>query len=124
MCPKSVRPISILTCFMFLLWHTLLLVFYSLSCYFSTVLLARACTVMRACTLYHSAYVAQVRSHLSFFKLVTDTRSEAGHETCSSSWSCYRNFFSPLKLLYFFWLMTCFKVLNFLAILAIHEHIV
>ncbi len=51
----------------------------------------------RACTLYCCACATQVHSHLSFFKLFTDTRSEAGHETCSSSWSCDRNFF----LIYF-----------------------
>ncbi len=46
---------------------------------------------MRSCTLYHYACAAQVCSHLIFFKL-TDTRSEVGHETCSSSWSFDRNF--------------------------------
>ncbi len=47
----------------------------------------------RACTLYHSTCAMQVRPHLSIFKL-TDTRSEARHETCSSSRSCDRNFFT------------------------------
>ncbi len=42
---------------------------------------------MRACTLY----LAQVRSRLGFLKLFTDKRSEVGHETCSSFWSCDRN---------------------------------
>ncbi len=52
---------------------------------------AREYTVTRLCTLYHFACVAQVRSRLSSFKLFTDTRNEAGHETCFSSWSCDRN---------------------------------
>ncbi len=47
--------------------------------------------VMRTCTLYHCACTAQVRSRLSFLKLFTDMWSEAGQETCSSSWWCDRN---------------------------------
>ncbi len=50
---------------------------------------------MRVCTLYHCACVAQVCSSLSFFKLFTDTRSEAGHETCSSPSLCDRNLNLP-----------------------------
>ncbi len=53
--------------------------------------LVRECTAMWACKLYHCACATQVHSHLSFLKLFTDTRSKAGHETCSSSWSCNRN---------------------------------
>ncbi len=45
---------------------------------------------------YHWACMAQVRSHLSFFKL-TDTQNEA-HETCSTSWSGDRNFFLTFSL--------------------------
>ncbi len=42
----------LLTCFMFLLWRTLLLVFYGLPYYFSTVCEppVRGCTGTRACT--------------------------------------------------------------------------
>ncbi len=56
-----------------------------------TITRAWVCTVMRAWTLYHSTCLVQVRSCLSFLKLFTDMRSEAGHETCSSSWWWDRN---------------------------------
>ncbi len=39
----------------------------------------------------HCECATQVRSHLSFFKL-TDMWSEAGHETCSSSWVRWQEF--------------------------------
>ncbi len=52
---------------------------------------AGGCTATRVCTPYHCACVVRVRSRLSFLKLFTDTRSEAGHETSSSFWLCDRN---------------------------------
>ncbi len=57
-------------------------------------------SLTRACTLYHCACAAQVRLHLSFFKL-TDTWSKAGHETYSSSWSCDSIFFLNFELKHF-----------------------
>ncbi len=64
-----------------------------------------------ASTLYHCTGAAQVYSHLSFFKLFTDTTvSEAGHEICSSSWPCDRNFF----------LISNFYLLKYLYILIFY----
>ncbi len=84
-----------------LLWPTLLLVFIAYPTIFPlfceswvrvcTTTQAQAYTVTRACTLYHCACALQTRLPLSFFRLYTDTKSEAGHETCSSSWLCDRN---------------------------------
>ncbi len=80
----------ILTCFMFLFWPIILLVFYRLPYYFSTVLRAASASLYRHASVYtaHCACAA----HLSFFKL-TDTWSEAEHETCSSSWLRDRYFY-------------------------------
>ncbi len=59
----------LLTCFMFLLWPTILLAFYGLSYYFSIVLRAASTSVYSCASVYtvHCACVVQVRSHLSFF---------------------------------------------------------
>ncbi len=50
-----------------------------------TITQAQAYTVMRVYIPYHCACMAQVRSHLSFLTLFTDTQSKAGHETYSTS---------------------------------------
>ncbi len=89
---------------MFLLWPTILLVFYGLPYYFSTVLRAASASVYHHANVYTAYCAAQVHLHLSFFKL-KDTRSAAGHETCSSSWSSDRNLF------YFF--ITITLIINF-----------
>ncbi len=91
----------LLTRFMFLLWPTLLLVFYGLPYYFSTVLRATSAKVYHDASVYCNAsvYTVSLRirgaSTLAFkffiLKLFTDTRSKVGHETCSSFWSCDRN---------------------------------
>ncbi len=78
---------------MFLLWPTLLLIFYGLPYYFSTVLRATSARVHCDTSVYtvsHYARTAQVRSRLSFLKLFTGMGSEAEHKT-SSSWSCDMN---------------------------------
>ncbi len=77
----------ILTCFMFLLWSTLLLVFLA----YPTIFPLLCESLVQVCTLYYFSCAANVHSYFSFLKLYTSTRSEAGHETCSSSWSCGRN---------------------------------
>ncbi len=54
---------------MFLLWPTILLVFYGHPYYFSTVLQAVSTNVYHHASVYtaHCACVVQVRSYLSFF---------------------------------------------------------
>ncbi len=78
---------------MFLVWPTILLVFYGLLYYFSTIVRGMSVSVYRNMSVYnaHCACAAQVHSHLSFFKL-TDMLSEALHETCSFSYSGDKNF--------------------------------
>ncbi len=58
-CFSSWSGVRDLTCFMFLLWPTLLLVFYSLPYYFPLFCKPRVwvCIVTRACILYHCACV-------------------------------------------------------------------
>ncbi len=82
---------------MFLLWPTILLVFYGLPYYFSTVLRAACASGYHHASVYTAHYecTAQICSHLSFFRL-TDTRNEVGHETWSS-WSSDKNFFAKLS---------------------------
>ncbi len=66
---SNIKYLSMLTCFMFLLRPTILLVFYGLPYYFSIILRAAGRTIMRVCTLAHCTCAAQVCSHLNFFKL-------------------------------------------------------
>ncbi len=77
-----------LGCFMFLLWPTLLLVFYGLPYCFSTVLRATSASMHTVPLCLRHNYFRI----LSFLKLFTSTQNEVGHETCSSSWSYARNF--------------------------------
>ncbi len=80
---------------MFLLWPTLLLVFFfDLPCYFSSVLRATSARVY--CDASASVYTVSLHIcskyvYVCFVKLFTDTRSETGHEICSSQRSCDRN---------------------------------
>ncbi len=55
----------------------------------------RGCTATQACTVTQALHCITACGAstfaFKFFKLFTNMQSEAGHETCSSSWSCDRN---------------------------------
>ncbi len=74
---------------MFLLWPTLLLVFLEPTLLFFHCFASHK-RERAHCTTAHAR--RKCIHNLSFLKLFTTMRSEAAHETCSSSWSCDKNF--------------------------------
>ncbi len=92
---------SLLTCLMFLLRPTLLLVFYGQTNYFSTVLRTTSVSVYCNPSVYTVPLCMCGASTFTFkFLQINRYAKWSGHETCSS-WSCDRNFlwFSLLRTL-------------------------
>ncbi len=65
-------------------WHS----FAIASVLYALFMYKCGCALTRTCTWYYCACAGQVHSHFKFLQIIT------GHETCFSSWSCSRNFFS------------------------------
>ncbi len=86
--------LTLLTCFMFLLWPARFFMAYPTIFPLFCEARARGCTMTRVHTLYHCACAAQVGSHLSCLKLFTDGK-QSGTWNMFFFLACNRNLNLP-----------------------------